>query len=100
MFESLLQELQKYNSRANWSNLIAGVALLLVLAGGSVWYFTKGREVSPNEVKEEKSEEVLSINNETKKEEEATKKESESKNNPFGGYTKPVVKVLPNTSSK
>ena len=36
-----MKEIKNLNSKATLANLIAGVVLLLVLVGGSLWYFSK-----------------------------------------------------------
>ncbi len=41
MFDQLLKDIKGLNSKANWTNLVAGIILLLVLVGGSLWYFGK-----------------------------------------------------------
>lgn len=95
MFEQLMKEIQKYNSKANWANVAAGLVLLLVLAGGSLWYFTRGKD---NGVK-------TNQNVETTKDTTATTTTDDANGNVNGDssvnvYTQPQVKVLPYTSSK
>ncbi|MBI4091272.1 hypothetical protein HY419_00805 [candidate division WWE3 bacterium] len=100
MFDDIIKEIQKFNSKANWSNLASGIILLLILAGGTLWFFTKnGSNRSTND--------VLNVENlgtggtkETlgeSKSEDLSDKTDASGAPGTGGSN---VQVLPNTSSK
>lgn len=93
MLDDVMKDIQKMNSKANWTNLAAGVALLLVLAGASLWYFSKNTNTDDlsNEFSLEKTSEsnAPAVSGAESKAEEGAKPSSN-----------PVVEKLPYTSSK
>lgn len=101
MFEKWMKDVQNLNSKANWENLAAGIILLLVLAGGSLWFFANRSKNQPTP-----DEQVVNFDSLT------TDKQTDPKDaNISGGATdntvdsRPLgtggpITQLPNTSSK
>ena len=98
MFENVMKDIQKLNAKANWSNLMAGAGLLLVLVLGSLWYFGR-KAVNTNNIENKPF--TLEDLKETEANTPAVAPEGEgAKAAEELGKGGPVVEKLPNTSSK
>ncbi len=99
MFDKFLKNLQGFNSKANWANLATGVALLLLLAGGSLIYFTKSADKSVNESELAKNRESIIKKMDTEESQASDNTDTSVDNRPLGTGG-PAINALPNTSSK
>lgn len=99
MFDKFLKDLQSFNSKANWVNLAVGVALLLLLAGGSLIYFTKSANKSLDESELAKNRESI-IKKMDKEESQASDTAGTTGENRPLGTGGPAINALPNTSSR
>lgn len=97
MFDGLIKDIKDFNSKANWANLIAGVALMGLLVWGSLRLFG-GNNTSSNGVPTDPD--IDSLNTDTRDEssQEEDSTVSDKRDNDLG--TGGPVDVLPNTSSK
>lgn len=55
--DNFMDEVKKDNPEANWGNLLTGIAILVLIAGFSIWYFG-----NPSEERESLLSEILNSN--------------------------------------